>query len=165
MTPDRFRLVSAAGLASLGLAAGACADSDPEIWSLEHEGSTFTVGDTGSLAGTFEFAAPDGELAYLHIELLPPTFDEEEDDEEEAVIRLPPSELESAEDEEQGTLEWRFHFQPEYDGEYEFELYVIDENENESNRLEDTFRAQTGSMTGDFRAEPAIVEARVRGAE
>lgn len=163
MRMDMIRFVSAAGLASLGLAGvTGCASEDPEIWDLEHENTTFTVGDTDSLSGTVEFLAEYGELEYLLIDIEPPRPDDDDDDH---TIELPPSELESAEDEQRGTLEWRFFFQPEFEGDHDFELYVIDENGNESNRLQDTFRVQRSSgARGDFRAEPVILEAEVRGA-
>ncbi len=143
MRKDALRVFSALGIASLALAHSGCSgSSEPAIWDLQYDAPTFFVGETDSMSGSFEFEALDGDLDILVIEIEIPLEPHEDEGTDREVVTLPPSALDSAEGEERGTLDWAFFFEAEVPGRHDFRLFVVDEDERESNRLEGSFDAE-----------------------
>ena len=123
------KLLAAAFLCS------ACASDDgtaPTISALTYSPNTATHGVAVTVTGTFMFADEDGDLAELGGEVTLP---------DQTKMSFAKSNIRAIGDQTTGSLGFQIQVVPPVAGGYKFELFVTDEGDNVSNRLEGTLTA------------------------
>jgi len=114
----------------------ACASDDgtpPKISALTYDPMTVTHGQAATVAGTFTFDDDDGDLAELGAEVTLP---------DQTKQMLPMTDLRGVGDMTTGTLGFQMQIIPPTAGTYSFSLWITDDADNESNRLDGTLAAQ-----------------------
>jgi hypothetical protein len=122
-------------LAATLLFATACASDDgtpPAITGLTYSPMTATHGVVVTVTGSFTFDDDDGDLADLHGELTLP---------DQTKQSLPKADIRALGDMKTGTLGFQLQALPPTVGSYKFQLWVTDDADNESNRLDGTLTA------------------------
>lgn len=118
------------------LAFAACSSdsgSAPEIANLTYSPMTVTTGQASVVTGSITFADTDGDLAQLGAEVTLPDASKQS---------LPMTDLRGVGDMTEGTLAFQLSFVPPAAGAYRFALFITDDGDHESNRLEGTITAQ-----------------------
>ena len=113
----------------------ACASDDgtaPTISTLTYAPNTATHGVPVTVPGTFMFADEDGDLAELGGEVTLPDLTK---------MSFAKSSIRAIGDQTTGSLGFQIQVVPPVAGSYKFELFVTDEGDNVSNRLEGTLTA------------------------
>jgi hypothetical protein len=116
----------------LSLAACATDSTSPTISDLTSSTSTMTVGQQATVGGTLTFEDPDGDLAQLAGEIRMP---------DDTIHAIPNADVRGVGSLTTGTLGWQMFVVPPMAGTYTLTLWVIDEEGNESNRVETTASA------------------------
>ena len=114
----------------------ACASDDgtsPNISALTYSPNTATPGQVVTVTGTFTFDDDDGDLAELGAEVTLP---------DQTKQMLPMTDLRGVGDMTTGTLGFQMQIIPPTAGTYSFSLWITDDADNESNRLDGTLAAQ-----------------------
>lgn len=119
----------------LVLASACSSDSGapPAIANLTYSPMTVTTGQASVVTGSMTFTDEDGDLAELGAEVTLPDSTKQS---------LPKSDIRGLAGQTEGTLAFQLSFIPPAPGAYGFALFVIDEGERESNRLEGVVTAQ-----------------------
>ena len=133
MKHNAMMLGMAAGLMALSMGCGTDEGSPPEISSLSYSPDTATVGETITIAGTVDFVDDDGDLDLLGLTAVDPNG---------VASDLPMSEIQGVAGTTEGTIGIQMFLVMNTAGTYEFELFVVDAEGNESNRLAGTVQAQ-----------------------
>jgi hypothetical protein len=121
-------------LASLSLVA--CSDdpgTPPTISNLTYSPATVTHGQQTTVIGNFAFDDKDGDLSKLGGNVTLP---------DNTQMALAKTDVSALGDMTSGTLAFQLTFVPVAAGTYRFALFVTDDGDNESNRLEGTLTAQ-----------------------
>jgi hypothetical protein len=112
-------------LASLVL--GACANGTaPEISALTYTPETVSIGQS-TVSGSITFDDPDGDLANLNLEITTP---------DGQVQTIPSANIAAIGDATTGSLPFAMVFIPPAIGDYTFQLWISDDEGNDSNRLD-----------------------------
>ncbi len=119
-------------LALLLSACGTDSGKPPAIAALTFSPTTVTHGMQATVAGTFAFNDADGDLAELAAEVVLP---------DQTHMLLPRTDLRGVGDMTTGTLGFQMTLIPPQAGVYQFSLWIIDDGDNESNRLDGTLTA------------------------
>jgi hypothetical protein len=129
-----MRTILLSALASLSLVA--CSDdagTAPTIANLTYSPSTVTHGAQATVIGNFAFDDKDGDLSKLGGNVVLPDNTE---------MVLPKTDVSALGEMTTGTLAFQMSFVPIAAGTYRFALFVTDDGDNESNKLEGTLTAQ-----------------------
>ena len=119
-------------LATALLFASACASDDgtaPAITALTYSPMTATQGVATTVTGTFTFDDKDGDLAELGGQVTMP---------DQTTMNFQTTDIRNVGDMKTGSLGFQMSFVPPAAGSYKFSLFVTDDGDNESNRLEGT---------------------------
>lgn len=130
MNTHRFAWIAAA---ALGLVACGGEGTPPEISALSYQPDTATVGETVTIAGTLDFADEDGDLDLIAITAIDP---------DGIVSDLPPTMIQGVDGMTSGTIGIQVFLVVSKAGTYDFDLFVVDADGNESNRLSGVVEAQ-----------------------
>jgi hypothetical protein len=107
----------------------ACTDDPgtaPTISNLTFDPETVIAGQQVTVTGTFTFDDADGDLAQLGVDVTMP---------DQTNQRLPMTDVRGVGETTRGTLGFQMTLVPPAVGDYQFELFLTDEEEHESNRL------------------------------
>jgi hypothetical protein len=122
-------------LAAALLLTSACASDDgtaPTISALTYSPMTATHGVALTITGSFMFADEDGDLAELGGEVTLP---------DQTKMSFAKSSIRAIGEQTTGSLGFQLQVVPPVAGAYKFELFITDEGDNVSNRLEGTLTA------------------------
>ena len=114
----------------------ACADdagTAPTISSLVYNPNTVARGQQSTVTGSILFSDDDGDLAKLGVEVTLPDATKQ---------TLPSTDLQGVGDMTEGTIGFQMIFVPPASGTYRFSMFIVDDANNESNRLEGMLTAQ-----------------------
>jgi hypothetical protein len=129
-----MRTTILASLVSLSLAA--CASdggSAPAISALTYSPMTATVGMQSTITGSVAFDDEDGDLARMHVEITAPNG---------MVTTIAPANISAIGDLTTGTLPFQMLFVPPNAGTWTFKLWISDDGDNNSNKLDGTVTVQ-----------------------
>jgi len=115
-----------------------CGGSDepgvaPAIQSLSFDPNTVEAGKQSTISGTLQFEDPDADAAAFALKLTVPGGQSQE---------IPPSNAQGVSGQTAGTLMFAFIVNAILEGEYDFEIWMIDSAGNSSNRLSGKLSAQ-----------------------
>jgi hypothetical protein len=122
-------------LAATLVLASACASDDgtaPTISTLTYSPNTATHGVTLTVTGSFMFTDEDGDLAELGGGITLP---------DQTKMTLAKTNIRAIGDQTSGSLGFQLQVTPPVAGAYGFQLFVTDESDNVSNRLDGTITA------------------------
>ena len=98
----------------------------PRISGLTYDPATIPVGSPTTITGTLTFEDPDGDVARFGLAVTPPGGESQE---------LPKVDIANAQGVKRSPTQVAFFVQPQVPGPHEFEVYVVDAEGHESNRL------------------------------
>ena len=122
-----MRTVLAVSLLSMFTACADDAGTPPTISSLMYSPNTVARGQQSTITGTLLFSDDDGDLAQLAVEVTLPDATKQ---------TLPATDIRGVGDTKEGTLGFQMILVPPASGTYRFTLFLTDDGDNESNRLD-----------------------------
>jgi hypothetical protein len=125
--------VMVVGLGAPSVGCVADEGTPPEISSLSYSPETTGVGQTATISGTIEFVDDDGDLELLGLTAIDPGGLQSD---------LPMSQIQGVAGTTEGTIGIQVFLVTSMVGTYQFEIFVVDAEGNESNRLAGTLEAQ-----------------------
>lgn len=114
-------------------ACGSDDGSPPAIASLTYSPMTVPRAQQSTVTGSITFTDKDGDAAQLGIDVTLPDATSQE---------LPLTDLQNVGEMTSGTIAFSVILTPPLAGAYQFELFIVDDSDNESNRLMGTLTAQ-----------------------
>jgi len=106
-----------------------CSSDDgaaPTIATLVYSPMTVPSGAQSTISGTFTFQDKDGDAAQIGIDVRLP---------DQTMQELPLSDLQNVGEMTSGTINFAVIISPPFAGTYQFEVFIVDDADNESNHL------------------------------
>ena len=108
-------------------------DTAPVLSNLAHAPAALTTGQATRVVGTFDFVDPDGDIQFFWVAATPPVGDS---------ATLGPRDAQGADGKTSGEMRFQVDLDPRLPGDYLLEVWVVDDADNASNRLQTTLPAQ-----------------------
>lgn len=115
----------------------------PSIDELTFQPSEGAIGRTTTVSGTIDFEDPDGDVAQSVVSILQP---------DGASLFIEPVAVQGAEGHKSGTVGFAFLLTPSQEGQHQFDVWLIDEAGNSSNRLTGTINVESDPSSIDCSA-------------
>src|SRR5687767_5502312 len=122
-------------LASLLFAAACGSDSGtaPSISALTYAPMTITAGQQATVTGSMAFDDKDGDLAEMGADVILP---------DQSKQSIPMTDIRALGDQKTGTINFALTIVPPTAGVYKFSMFVVDDGDNTSNKLDGQLTAQ-----------------------